>query len=58
MHHEMTHFPIHFLWKGQKKCPIWAVTFIMYDKTMKLKVLHLSLTLFVGLNVTISLCKF
>jgi len=35
-----------------KKYPFWVVTCITYDKTMKLKVLHLRLTLFVGLDVT------
>jgi len=44
-----------FSMEGTKKCLFWAITCIKYDKNI---VLHLSLTLFLGLNVSISLCKF
>ena len=50
-------FPYNFYGKD-KKYPFWAVTFKMYDKSIKLKVLHLSLTIIVGLNVAITTCKF
>ena len=48
MRYDIFKFAFSHTFSMDKKCPFWAVKYIMYNKTTRLKVLHLSLTLFVG----------